>query len=142
MSWSERAIVLEALLLLAALSPALRLARLQTVYRTLGRLSRGGSAAAADADRPDPARAEAVARLVDAATRHAIGRPTCLHRSLALWWMLRRRGLDARLRIGVRSQEDRVEGHAWVEYGESVLNEGAHLTGYTRLSWMAAGPDL
>jgi hypothetical protein len=66
----------------------------------------------------------AVARLVDAAARHGPYRATCLPRSLVLWWLLRRRGIDGQLRIGVRKEAGRFEAHAWTEFRGTVLNDG------------------
>jgi hypothetical protein len=51
-------------------------------------------------------------------------RATCLPRSLALWWLLRRRGIAADLRIGVRKEGGRFEAHAWTEWRGTVLNDG------------------
>src|SRR5665213_2557149 len=49
----------------------------------------------------------------------------CLVRSMTLWAILLRRGLEADLRVGFRKREGKVEGHAWVEYGGVPLNETA-----------------
>lgn len=48
---------------------------------------------------------------------------TCLTRSLTLWAMLRRRSINADLRVGFRRSEGKLEGHAWVEFEGIVLNE-------------------
>lgn len=46
---------------------------------------------------------------------------TCLVQSLALWWLLRRDGLPAELRIGVERRGEALAAHAWVELcGEPV----------------------
>jgi hypothetical protein len=63
------------------------------------------------------------ASLVETALRWAPSSATCLHRSLTLWWLLRRRGIDGELRIGVRKTSDQLEAHAWVEYQGVVLND-------------------
>ena len=49
----------------------------------------------------------------------------CLVRSLTLWTILTRRGVEATLRVGFRKREGKFEGHAWVERGEFPLNETA-----------------
>jgi hypothetical protein len=49
----------------------------------------------------------------------------CLVRSMTLWTMLRRRGLSTELRVGFRKCEGRIEGHAWVEYDSTPINEDA-----------------
>jgi len=64
--------------------------------------------------RPQGASLEELARAADhvlAATR----RRNCLTRSLVLYRMLRRRGVDARLRMGVRrAGTEGIAGHAWL----------------------------
>ena len=47
----------------------------------------------------------------------------CLHESMFLWFLMRRRGLDSRLRIGVTMTDDVLEGHAWVELDGAVIND-------------------
>ena len=48
--------------------------------------------------------------------------PACLQQSVALSWMLRRRGIPADLEIGVRQSP--FESHAWVEVAGNVINDG------------------
>jgi hypothetical protein len=59
------------------------------------------------------------------AARHLFFAPTCLEQSLVLAAMLRRRGLDAKLRIGARKQAGRFEAHAWVELDGAMLDPAA-----------------
>jgi hypothetical protein len=47
----------------------------------------------------------------------------CLIRSLTLWTILTRRGVEVNLRVGFRKRDGKFEGHAWVERNESPLNE-------------------
>jgi hypothetical protein len=76
-------------------------------------------------DPHDPIPPQAVARLSTSVARvsespyHA----SCLDRSLFLWFLLRRRGLDGTLRIGVAFDDDDLVGHAWVELGGTVVND-------------------
>jgi len=95
--------------------------------RTQRVLSRRPAArdAASAATVPDPAAAEQIARAVDRAAGFLPGflRPSCLPRSLTLWWLLRRAGQPAELRIGVRRAADRLEAHAWVEREGRVLGD-------------------
>jgi hypothetical protein len=48
---------------------------------------------------------------------------SCLVRSLTLWTILLRRGVETDLRVGFRKTDGRVEGHAWLERGGRILNE-------------------
>lgn len=72
---------------------------------------------------PNPESARAVARLESAAARNLFFRPNCLERSLVLWWLLKRRGIAAELRIGARKDAETFKAHAWVECGGTVIDE-------------------
>jgi hypothetical protein len=74
----------------------------------------------------DVVRAEERARAVDAIARRLPLGLTCLHRALALVWLLRADGLAAALRIGVRPGDGTLAAHAWVEHsGVILLDEDA-----------------
>lgn len=123
--WSERRSFLQAIVLLPMASLALRLWRFQLVYKSLQEAtSLKGSQAQEELLRE----AQRTARMVDAAARYVPYDATCLRRSLVLWWLLRRRGIDSRLRIGVRKEADGILAHAWVECQESVLNDAADIS--------------
>jgi hypothetical protein len=49
--------------------------------------------------------------------------PSCLDRSVFLWFVLRAHGIDGDLRIGIAAKEDTIDGHAWVELDGDVLND-------------------
>jgi hypothetical protein len=66
-----------------------------------------------------------IARMQAAAARNLFFRTNCLEQSLVLWWLLRRRGINAALRIGARKESDRFEAHAWVELDSQVLNDAS-----------------
>jgi hypothetical protein len=66
---------------------------------------------------------EKITRAASAAERHVFGKPNCLERSLTLWWLLRRAGIDGELHIGARKYESRFEAHAWVELRGVILND-------------------
>jgi Transglutaminase-like superfamily len=66
---------------------------------------------------------QVTARMVNAAVRHARGASTCLEKSLALWWLLRRQGIASELRIGARKTGGKFEAHAWVEREGVALSE-------------------
>jgi len=88
------------------------------------------------------AMAHTVARMVDMASRNSLGQPTCLHRSLVVWWLLRRRGLESELRFGVRKRGEVFEAHAWVEHAGGVVNDQPMTAEeYRRLDWLFAGRD-
>jgi len=65
------------------------------------------------------------ARAVRSAELHGPANPNCLERSMTLWWLLRREGVEGELHIGARKESGRFEAHAWVELDGQVLNDGA-----------------
>jgi Transglutaminase-like superfamily len=72
---------------------------------------------------PDGERVALTVRMVNAAVRHAWRASTCLEKSLALFWLLRRQGIVAELRIGARKLNGKFEAHAWVERDGTAINE-------------------
>jgi hypothetical protein len=71
---------------------------------------------------------------VDRAARHHLYGMTCLRRSLALQWLLSRRGLDTRLQFGVRRENGNLQAHAWLEYeGKSIGETRVPEEQYARL---------
>jgi len=61
----------------------------------------------------------------------------CLPRALAAHAMLRRRGIDSRLCLGVardRGAAGALSAHAWVEIGNDKIVGGAEAGGFTRLA--------
>lgn len=62
-------------------------------------------------------------RMVRAALRYSFAQFSCLEESLTLWYLLRKQGIPACLRIGVRKENERFEAHAWVELRGEALNQ-------------------
>lgn len=79
--------------------------------RTQPEQQRAGTDESAVADRAD--RIETAIRRID----RFVPASTCIHRAVACRRMLSRRGIDARVVIGLKS-DDELAGHAWVEIGE------------------------
>lgn len=63
------------------------------------------------------------AQLVHSAGLHGLLDRGCLTHSLTLWWLLRRRGIDSEICIGVRKVGNRLEAHAWVECSGTVVSD-------------------
>ena len=72
--------------------------------------------------------ARSVARMVAVAANHGLYRANCLKRSLATWWLLQRRGIEAELNIGVNRDSGEFNAHAWVEYSGHTLVEADDIT--------------
>ena len=116
-----QALFLRALLLLPLVSLSLRLRGFRSTQSLLE-----NSLSHAVAERhADLAKKQAAwtARMVHAADRHGFVHPTCLAKSLTLWWLLGRQGITSRLRIGIRKEKEKLEAHAWVEREGAALNE-------------------
>ncbi len=55
---------------------------------------------------------------------HGPFRGNCLSRSLVLWWLLRRHGIETLFRIGIRKHAEEIQAHAWIEYQGRPVNAG------------------
>ena len=118
---------LRAAVLLPAISLSLKLRGFCATQQTLQDLSvASNSASSGNNIREDVADSERITRavrMVNAAARYEWGGFTCLEKSLALWWLLRRDGTASRVRIGARKSAGKLEAHAWVERDGVALNE-------------------
>lgn len=116
LSGFERLAALEAAAGLALTSLGLRLAGFRRWKAVVEMFAR---ASATECSVKGDARAEAgreVARMVAAAARYMPLRTNCLEQSLVLWWLLKRHGIAAVLKIGAKKEASRFEAHAWVEF--------------------------
>jgi hypothetical protein len=91
-----------------------------------------------------PQAAERVAREVEHAGREYSVYPVdCLVRSLVVVWLLRRRGIAAEFRLGVRTLTGRFEAHAWVEHLGVPLGEDADVARvFNAFEFPASGAPL
>ncbi len=55
---------------------------------------------------------------------HGPYRGNCLSRSLVLWWLLQRQGIETVFRIGIRKHTEEIQAHAWIEYRNQPVNAG------------------
>jgi len=127
LSEQERGLLLRAFALLPLTAMALRLVGFRRWRAALSRLAPTEPSPAEKEAQDSHERAALTARMVRAASREGLRKGNCLEQSLVLWWLLRRQGLAAELRIGVRKQAARFEAHAWVEHGGIVLNDSDHV---------------
>ena len=65
-----------------------------------------------------------LARLTRAAAKLTLPEGSCLPQSIGLCRYLRKRGLNARLKIGVKSAVTPFPAHAWVELDDVPLEDG------------------
>ena len=72
---------------------------------------------------------------IDAATKNLPWKPVCIQRGLAMQWMLRRRGIDARLHYGLANDDRRaLRAHVWVEALGETLVGGEDANEYVRVA--------
>jgi hypothetical protein len=121
LSGFERGVVTEATAALLATWLGLRLAGFRRWKRVLERL--GPTANGSLQGASDKESAQVIARMAAAAARNLFFSTNCLEQSMVLWWLLRRLGIEAELRIGARKEVGRFEAHAWVEVDSVVLND-------------------
>jgi hypothetical protein len=87
------------------------------VAAALARVRRGGNVRDTDSV------SAALVKMHAAAERRLFFKPSCLEHALVLWWLLRRQGVAAELRVGGRKEQGRFEAHAWVEAGGAPVGD-------------------
>lgn len=107
-SWAEMA---EAGVTLGAAAFAIQLLSFKRIAARVGPPSPGSGP-------PEDGQIERVRRAIDAWTRRLPWPPKCFARGLAAYWMLRRRGIDARLFYGAATIAGTLKAHVWVRAGE------------------------
>lgn len=114
----QQRVVFESILLLPGVQLSLRL---RGFMRTAAVLARHSQRRAVPADPHDARPLGDAVGLV--AGRSVVGAP-CLGRSLVLWFLLRRRGVDAELVIGAEAPRGgELPAHAWVEVAGEPVND-------------------
>jgi hypothetical protein len=123
LSGFERGVVIEATAALLATGLGLRLAGFRRWKSVLAWLGPSANAILPLQRASHKESAQVIARMEAAAARNLFFSTNCLEQSLVLWWLLRRLGIAAELRIGARKEVGRFEAHAWVEVDSVVLND-------------------
>jgi len=124
LSGPERRIFLAALCGLPLLRVGLRLFGLQRVLVALRHRPRPGAT---------PMSLDEMKRygdLINRAARQGLFQDSCLTRSVLLCRMLQGKGMEPRLRIGVRLAASELEAHAWVEVDDTPVNDRADIAGH------------
>jgi hypothetical protein len=139
MPWRDRWRLGQAAIGLVSIEVLLAVAGFRRCQAVLARLPRGRVRSWTDDEAC--ACAARTARLVALAARHGPTRSACLAQTLVLWALLRRRGIDAELRIGVAKTAARLDAHAWVEVrGRAVSGDGDVPGRFRPLDGGAAAP--
>jgi hypothetical protein len=73
---------------------------------------------------------------VEASTRRLPWRTVCIQKGIALQRMLRKRGVDARLHYGARTDplSDMLEAHVWVTVGREAVIGGAEAANFAEVA--------
>lgn len=129
---AEAVLFVEASALLPLVVLSVRRAGYERTRRRLERFA-GRRAVPAEAGQAD-AQVDAAVRMVHATVRRHPVSALCLARSITLWFLLRRRGIESDVVIGVRPGGAPLDAHAWVERDGVPLNEAqAIVDTYARL---------
>lgn len=124
LSPEDRRLLIEAALLPLFISAGFRLAGVPGTQSRLRRWAMAGQTSS------KPLVQIASAQLAQSRIRRVLGvGGTCLTRSLTLWAMLLRRNTQTDLKVGFRKSEGKFEGHAWLEYQGTVLNDSQNVAG-------------
>jgi hypothetical protein len=121
--WDERVLILRAMALLPLTEVGLRCFGFQRWKELIEKFSLSARGART---LPLPVQRELAGRAVRAVRSvelHGPATPNCLERSMTLWWLLRRDGIEGELHIGARKEGEKFQAHAWVELSGEVLND-------------------
>ena len=111
-------VVFQSLLLLPLVQLSLRL---RGFMRTAGMLAGHSQRRAVPAD---PVAVRPLGEAIGLVAGRSVVGARCLGRSLVLWFLLRRRGIDAELVIGVEAPRGgELPAHAWVEVAGEPVND-------------------
>jgi hypothetical protein len=130
LSWADRLLLAEALLVLACASLAIRLLSFRRVVRGASRIH---------AARRDPAGESVTIRktvwAVRAVSRRVPWRTVCFQCGLAVHFMLRRRGIESHLHYGVAKDSDAgLKAHVWVSAAGRDAIGGEEAAGFACLA--------
>ncbi|MBE9117044.1 lasso peptide biosynthesis B2 protein [Lusitaniella coriacea LEGE 07157] len=135
LSGRDRALLLSAMLLLAAIRLGLVFLPFQTLRRLLGKIARSSRVES----RMERSR-DRIIWAVETASRYLPGQSRCLARALTAQVLLSRQGYEAQIRIGVaKDSRGHLEAHAWVEsQGNVVLGRLSNWERFTPLPHLDA----
>ncbi|MEK7469160.1 MAG: lasso peptide biosynthesis B2 protein [Planctomycetota bacterium] len=125
LSPADRTLAAKAAALQALVVPALRVfgfGKVKSMLATLAPLKKAGPKGV-----DVLARARETARVTMGVARRSLPRASCVPRALVLFALLRRLGIDGRIRFGAKRAGKGIEAHAWVEVGGEAIGESAAL---------------
>ncbi len=114
----EKKIFVQSILLLPALRIGLQFISYRRLIAFLQRTSNKGKPTG------DEQRVTSdIEHMVRLAARYRMTGATCLTRSMTLWWLLRRQGVEGEIQFGVRRDGAEILAHAWIEIEGEVIND-------------------
>jgi hypothetical protein len=120
-SKSDRALLINAIFLLPIVTMSLKSVGLR---RTQSWLARNAVATTRPLTEQTRVNVRRAAQMVAAACRQLPLRSGCLPRTIVLWSLLRREGIETDVRIGVGCDtRGEFQAHAWLEWNGEVLND-------------------
>ena len=126
LSSGERRLLAQAGVLLPLTSGGVYVFGVSRWQNVLAKLSKLGSRRSPVTGQDLSKRASEIALMVNIAATHSIIRAHCLQRSLVLWSLLERNGVESELRFGARKENGQIQAHAWVEINGVALNDDTH----------------
>jgi hypothetical protein len=131
MSWSDRALAVESLAMLAAARVMVKTTRGKNlISRMRGKPMDG---------RESPGAGVRVGAMLERVAPMTWWRSMCLEKALAGKWMLRRRGIPSTMYVGMAKQGGEFVAHAWL-VGEGQTLTGAGETAYATLAAFHESP--
>src|SRR5262245_40904904 len=120
LSGAERRVLVVSLIALPLVAAGLALLGFRRTRTVMARWPRRGPARFPTVE-GEKAHALRTARVVAIVAGRGPLRTTCLRRSLLLWWLLRRDGIETVIRVGVNRAGGTLNAHAWVEHRNRPL---------------------
>lgn len=121
LSWGDRTLLIEALIVIFALKLGLWL----LPFRVLHAYSLKLSQLLVQPHCLDIHRIQSIVQAIEIVTWHIPGQAKCLARAMAVQFMLRRRNRQTSLHIGVTKRTDSgLEAHAWLEHNGVIVIGG------------------
>lgn len=119
----------------------LRIFPFRLIAKFIGRVSEPGMIAPERPARRATEQANPVSIAIERACRRVPVSPSCLTKSLAGHWMLRRRGVRSRIVFGVATG-DRLLAHAWLMCDDAILLGGDGVSKFVPIAMLAADESI
>jgi len=145
MSWSDKALAAESLVMLAAARAFVRFTPGKSVISRIGGVSPetsdgGSQEPAARGEAGEAGEAAGVGKMLERVSRSTWWRSMCLEKALAGRWMLRRRGIASTMYIGMARKGQEFIAHAWLVGDGQTITGAGEITYATLAVFRESGP--